>query len=438
MKRIVNLTFVLALVLCLATTAFAVVSADMFNPAEATEVTVSAGDYANVTVLAGGFDLLVTGEGDFTVKYSGNDYAAVNGKAVIPNIQGSRFSPVTVKITNNSTEKVTYTMIGQFPLGDMNNPAALEFGANAARIEAGSTNYYISWTAPASGVLTVTMPTDMDWMFTYSNFGPDIEDYMDDVYGSELYSTDEDVNPIVIEVKAGDILQLQINTYDPENVWNTPAGTISYTADFQVVHTNVQHVEAVDPGCHYKGNIEYWFCPDCEQFWQDEALTQVTNSKNVVLPALGSDNLIHFEAVDPGCHYKGNIEYWFCPDCEQFWQDEALTQLTNSKNVVLPALGSDNLEHHEAVAAGCETNGSIEYWHCPDCEQFWQDEALTQLTNSKRVIVPAAGGHNYVDGVCTVCGDNPNTGDAGIVTVAATMLVSAMSTVALVSKKKEF
>ena len=151
------------------------------------------------------------------------------------------------------------------------------------------------------------------------------------------------------------------------------------------------HFDAVEAGCHSNGNIEYWFCADCEGFWQDEALTQLTNSKNVVLPATGSENVTHFEAVEPGCHYNGNIEYWFCADCEGFWQDEALTQLTNSKNVILPATDDGDVQHVEAKDPTCSENGNIEYWFCSKCEKFWQDEALTQLTNSKNVIIAATG-----------------------------------------------
>ncbi len=152
---------------------------------------------------------------------------------------------------------------------------------------------------------------------------------------------------------------------------------------------DIVHFDAVEPGCHYIGNIEYWYCTECEGFWQDEALTQVTNSKNVILPATGEGNLVHFDAVDPGCHSNGHIEYWYCSDCEQFWQDEALTQLTNAKRVILPAVGSENLIHVEAVAPTTTENGNVEYWHCPDCEGYWLDEACTLLTTRLSVILPA-------------------------------------------------
>ena len=63
----------------------------------------------------------------------------------------------------------------------------------------------------------------------------------------------------------------------------------------------MDHIDAIEP-CHADGTQEYWYCPDCEGFWQYVALTQLTNSKNVILPATGSNNVVHFDAVDPACH----------------------------------------------------------------------------------------------------------------------------------------
>ena len=92
--------------------------------------------------------------------------------------------------------------------------------------------------------------------------------------------------------------------------------------------------------------------------------------------------------------------------------------------------------HVEAVAATCYENGNIEHWYCETCEQVWQDEALTQLTNHKNVIV-AATGHTYVDGECH-CGakeENPSTGDFARVVIAV-LAVSAAAIVAIVPSKK--
>ncbi|MBQ3002714.1 MAG: hypothetical protein IJD82_03170, partial [Clostridia bacterium] len=170
----------------------------------------------------------------------------------------------------------------------------------------------------------------------------------------------------------------------------------------------VIHVEAKDATCYEEGNIEYWYCEECEQVWADEARTQLTNFKNVITPATHG-LLVHMDAVAPGCHMNGNIEYWICYECEQVWADEALTQLTNIKNVVLPATGEGNLVHMDAVEPGCHYTGNVEYWICYECEQVWTDEALTQLSNIKNVVIPELGGEVvHVEAVAPACGVNGN------------------------------
>ena len=172
---------------------------------------------------------------------------------------------------------------------------------------------------------------------------------------------------------------------------------------------NTVHFEAIAPACHYNGNIEYWVCYDCERVWQDEALTQLTNIKNVVLPATGNGLLVHMEATEAGCHSNGCIEHWICYTCEQVWQDEALTQLTNIKNVIIPAKGSDLLVHMDAVAPGCHYTGIVEHWICYECEGVWTDEALTQVSNIKNVVLPAVGGDLvHVEAKDPTCYENGN------------------------------
>ena len=197
------------------------------------------------------------------------------------------------------------------------------------------------------------------------------------------------------------------------------------------VDHNIVHIEAVEPGCHYIGNIEYWYCSVCGTHWQDEALTQITNSKNVIVPAKGGD-VIAFEAIEPGCHYNGRIAYWYCAECDQFWADEALTQLTNSKNVILPATGSDKLQHVEYKAPTATENGNVEYWYCAECEQVWTNEALTQLSNLKSVIIPATGEVEEPE-----TPDSPVTGDSTVAVVVAllTLIASGVAVVVLKNKK---
>ena len=36
-----------------------------------------------------------------------------------------------------------------------------------------------------------------------------------------------------VEVAEGDVLEIQVNTYDPANMWANPAGTVTVTAAFE-------------------------------------------------------------------------------------------------------------------------------------------------------------------------------------------------------------
>lgn len=53
--------------------------------------------------------------------------------------------------------------------------------------------------------------------------------------------------------------------------------------------------------------------------------------------------------------------------------------------------GAHELVHHEAVAAGCETSGSVEYWHCAVCGKDFADADGKQELESVTI---AASGHS--------------------------------------------
>ena len=178
-----------------------------------------------------------------------------------------------------------------------------------------------------------------------------------------------------------------------------------------MAHGTITAVDALAPTCYENGNIAYWYCEACGQAWLDADCTLNTNLKAVVLP-MAHGAITHVEAVAPTCTAMGNIEYWYCEACGQAWLDEACTLNTNLKAVKLPAahtytypcdqicsvcyeLTNPDATHTivavEAKAATCTANGNVAYWYCSDCGAAWTDEALTQVTNQRNVIIPAPG-----------------------------------------------
>jgi len=112
--------------------------------------------------------------------------------------------------------------------------------------------------------------------------------------------------------------------------------------------------------CQTMGNVEYWYCDVCGAAWLDEAQTIITNLRSVntgygehsyfypcdahcmICGELTNEdaahNVAHVEAVAPTRTANGNVEYWYCTDCGTAWLDEAQTQITNLRSVILPML----------------------------------------------------------------------------------------------------
>lgn len=223
------------------------------------------------------------------------------------------------------------------------------------------------------------------------NFYNAMEEYFAAADGT-MHPVTEDIKKVLIdmgEVKGwydpnvyGGFYMFEGYTVDPAEAWMFVC--------YSMRECPIAHIEAVEPGCHYNGNIEYWYCSKCGDYWTDAACTQVTNSKNVILPAYGSDLIQHVEAAEPVCHQFGNVEYWYCPECDSYFLDSAFTVISNRLSVRLPA--ENELTYVSGVPATYEADGMQEYWYCADCDAVFADAAGTQLTNRENLVVPALSG----------------------------------------------
>jgi Zn-finger protein len=121
-----------------------------------------------------------------------------------------------------------------------------------------------------------------------------------------------------------------------------------------------------------------------------------------VIPATGHD-MTHHGAVAPGCTTDGTIEYWSCSNCKNNYTEEAGTTVLES--IVDPATGHD-MTHHDAVAPGCTTDGTVEYWSCSKCEKNYAEVAGATVLES--IVDPATGHdmthHGVVAPDCTTDG----------------------------------
>ena len=206
-----------------------------------------------------------------------------------------------------------------------------------------------------------------------------------------------------------------------------------------LIKHNLERVEAKSATCTEAGNITYWKCTDCGKLFRDGEGKEEIDAQSIVLPSLGH-NAGHFAAVDPTCQDTGNIEYWYCDRCNEYFSDKTCENKVSSvvlatvphdfntlwrydkdyhwhecayscgttdaksshslewvvdKEATCTAPGvwhqeckicgyitnedteipmvSHNLTRHEAVEATCTSEGNIEYWECSGCYKLFRD-----------------------------------------------------------------
>lgn len=136
----------------------------------------------------------------------------------------------------------------------------------------------------------------------------------------------------------------------------------------------------------------------------------------------GHGELTHHGRAEPNCISEGNTEYWECGLCARYFLDEAGTQETALKNVVLAKTGHTPGEavRENEIPATCTADGSYdEVTYCTVCSEKYSTEHKT---------IPAAGhrwsvkyesdksGHWHVCEVCDTASEAENHVSSGAAT----------------------
>ena len=105
----------------------------------------------------------------------------------------------------------------------------------------------------------------------------------------------------------------------------------------------------------------------------------------------------HHEKVAATCIAAGTAEYWHCTECNRNYSDEKGTlEITD---LVLPIDPNNhvNTEIRNAKPATCSSEGYTGDKYCTDCNT---------LIESGSAIAVNPNAHNYVNNVCTYCGNS--------------------------------
>ena len=200
----------------------------------------------------------------------------------------------------------------------------------------------------------------------------------------------------------------------------TDKGTTTYTAkvtfekkdytdtkdvqDIKALGHKLTKTAAKAATCTEPGNNEYWTCSVCKKVFKADKTTETTAAAET-LAALGH-KLTQTPAVTPTCEAGGNNEYWTCSVCHKVFKADKTTETTVAKEALAkdPTNHTGGTELRGAVAASCMTAGRTADTYCKGCG----------VRLSVGALIDPTGNHNYVDGVCTTCGNKKPVDNATI------------------------
>lgn len=189
---------------------------------------VGAGQTVYCTGRFSGMNAEIYGE-NVTVENDGKTVVSEWGYASLPITGGDFFTPPVFTLTNTGAD-ATYNVVMTYPLGSSANPEDMMVGATSTAIlEANDADgYYFQYVSYVDGTLKITMDpeNETEWFFA-------VENRTQGYFGEWHYSdSDPYVTSETVEVKAGDLVIVQVNTYNSQDMWDTPAGEVSFDSTF--------------------------------------------------------------------------------------------------------------------------------------------------------------------------------------------------------------
>ncbi|MCR5753304.1 MAG: hypothetical protein K6G30_00635, partial [Acetatifactor sp.] len=181
---------------------------------------------------------------------------------------------------------------------------------------------------------------------------------------------------------------------------------------------NMTHHDAVEETCDTAGNIEYWSCDRCNKCFTTESGFTEVNGRRISSRIEEEDTVIdpmgHLVTRVPNttanCEHDGNIAYYHCSRCENNFKDINSTIPLTAEQIRI-AKKAHIMSHTEAVAPTCTEFGNIEYWTCETCGNYFttangykeeEGEEGPEIVSSviaNSSVTLAALGHDYIEDV---------------------------------------
>lgn len=101
--------------------------------------------------------------------------------------------------------------------------------------------------------------------------------------------------------------------------------------------------------------------------------------------AFGAHELVHHEAIAAGCETSGSVEYWHCAVCGKDFADADGKQEIESVTI---AASGHALAYHERVAPTYSAEGRVAHYACAVCGALFLDAAAEQPVSTESLVLP--------------------------------------------------
>lgn len=99
----------------------------------------------------------------------------------------------------------------------------------------------------------------------------------------------------------------------------------------------------------------------------------------------GAHELVHHEAVAADCETSGSVEYWHCAVCGKDFSDADGERELESVTI---AASGHSLAYHERVAPTYSAEGRAEHYACTICGALFLDAAAEQPVSAETLVIP--------------------------------------------------
>lgn len=104
-----------------------------------------------------------------------------------------------------------------------------------------------------------------------------------------------------------------------------------------------------------------------------------------VYGAFGAHELVHHDAVAADCETSGSVEYWHCAVCGKDFADAGGKQELETATV---APSGHTLTYHERVAPTYGAEGRVAHYACAVCGALFLDAAAEQPVSAEALVIP--------------------------------------------------